>query len=82
MLMERTLRNGIQFAVQEDRLFTIVLSKDGYNNYLNRYLEQPEPIETEHMDDGSVRMTFDCSLFQLKGYFEPFRKQVTGIPEE
>ena len=79
MLMKRMLKNGIQFAIQEDRLFRVTLTKEGYDTFSRRYMEQPAPVKKEFRDDGSVVITFDCSWFHLNAYFTPFNGQIIDI---
>lgn len=75
-MKEKMLRNGIQFAIQDDQVHTVTLTPDGYRNFEKRYLERPEPLTTVFNEDGTVTLTFDCSMFQLEAYFCPFKDNI------
>ena len=76
LYLERMQRNGIQFGINEDRIYEVTLTEDGYEEFNRRYLEQPDPVSTQIRDDGSVRLAFDCSRFQLDKYFMPFNGKI------
>ena len=78
---ERMLKNGVQFPIQDDKVFTVVLSPEGYRRFTKRYLERPAVISWHLRDDGSVVMTFDCSQFQLMSYFVPFGDEIVDMED-
>lgn len=79
LLLGRMKKNGIQFAIQQDRIYTVTLTAEGYEAFTRRYLERPVPLTAVHRDDGSVMMTFDCSEFQLNCFFRPFDGMIVDI---
>ena len=77
--LERMKKNGIQFAVQDNRIFTVTVTRKGYDTFRKRYMERPVAVNTEFMDNDTVVMTFDCSEFQLDAFFRPFDGQIVEI---
>lgn len=68
---QRMKSNGIQFGINEEETYYVLLSDKQYKNYQNRYLERPEIIK-EEMEGRYHKCYFNCSDFQIKNYFIPF----------
>ena len=63
--------NGFQFGISELKNHKIYLSNEEYLRYTQRYLDRPKIQDQGHDDKGNWYI-FNCSKFQLEGYFNPF----------
>lgn len=70
-------KNGIQFGITVPEYYYVELSKKDYRAYKSRYFDRPEYVKKEYLDDGRVRLYFDCSRFQLEtAYLKPFNDEI------
>ncbi len=65
-------RNGVQFGYDSIVERSVRLNDEQYKTYKRRYVDRPIPIK-EEIVDGIHILHFDCSLFHLRSYFEPFK---------
>ena len=63
--------NGIQFGISELKYYKLYLTAEEYLRYTQRYLDRPKIHDQGHDDKGNWYI-FNCSKFQLEGYFNPF----------
>ncbi len=64
-------KNGIQFMMDEVEIRSVVLNAKQYETYSKRYLERPKMFDEKA--DGDLHICyFDCSEFQINGFFTPF----------
>ncbi len=71
-------RNGCQFGVEAPEIWKVYLTDDDIKIYNNRYLDRPK-IRKKGVDDKGKYYVFDCSKFQLEGYFNPFGGRIECI---
>ena len=71
--------NGCQFGIGELKYWKLYLTDEDLNTYKSRYIERPK-IYSRGEDEKGKYCIFNCSDFQLKGFFMPFKK--TFVLEE
>ena len=67
--------NGYQFGIDEIRYWKVYLTDKEYGKYEKRYLDRPAIYDTGS-DEGGNYYIFNCSQFQLEGYFCPFGNKI------
>ena len=70
--------NGIQFGIDKKTTTTILLNSSAFDSYNKNYVDRPEYTEIKYRQDGSVELTFNCSVFQLNKYFFPFNSIINN----
>ena len=75
---QRMKKHGIQFAIDKDDIYTVILTQDGYKDFKKNYLERPVPFENDPQPDenGNYTLKFDCSDMQFKKFFAPFKGKI------
>lgn len=64
--------NGCQFGVDSIKYHKVYLTDEDIKTYNNRYLDRPI-IYKNGVDEKGKFYIFNCSRFQLEGYFNPFK---------
>ena len=67
--------NGIQFGISELKYYKLYLTAEEYLRYTQRYLDRPK-IQNQGHDEKGTWYIFNCSKFQLDGYFNPFGDEI------
>lgn len=67
--------NGCQFGISELKYWKCYLSADELRTYNGRYLDRPA-IFRQGSDDKGNWYIFNCSRFQLDGFFNPFGSSI------
>lgn len=67
--------NGVQFGISELKYWKVYITDEGYTRYTQRYLDRPK-IHSQGKDEKGTWYIFNCSKFQLDGYFNPFGNKI------
>lgn len=73
--------NGVQFSINNNTIYKVLLTDRGKDLFDSRYLERPIPLSKSDQKKGIYY--FNCSELQFKSYFAPFLNEVIVLePEE
>ena len=66
--------NGVQFSINNNTIYKVILTDKGKDLFDSRYLERPIPLTKSDKEKGIYY--FNCSEMQFKSYFAPFLNEV------